>query len=216
MPFSGFDKDNYKELRKGYGPLTTITDYYHRDTAVEEVKKEDLMSGEESATTFRVGPYIVRSAKRIYKVIEPGYAPSLESPGDHEDVEYVRGHALLGYAPIGHPNIRITHEISAKYADDPYEAFKNGFKYITRAASARHFSWMETIGCICTLKTNPLQSDKDVRLLVLNSYSGSSFGANYWYGLTARGELEKLSFHDISRGKPSTVQIVGIAKDITR
>lgn len=171
----------------------------------KKVDESDLLPGELNAEIFFVGCYTVRSAQRIYQVCEPGYSPEQEIPAAPEDVELVRKDiAPVNVDPrldftmstgIGFQSwrnrLRVTHEISARYQDNP----SGSFTMICRAAESRNLRWSEHIGPICAAKEHIMVPDKQASLFVCSTYVGDSFSADTWYKLDPAGEITTLSLH---------------------
>ena len=160
----------------------------------KEVPSAMLLPGELSAVTFRVGCYIVRSARRVYNVYEPGYIPEKETPASPEDVELVR-QENRDFLRIGSPSwserLRITHEISARHLADPDEKFV----YICRAAEARNYSWFETMDSIWIAKRRKIESRKKACLFVKMIFENRSFTVSYWYMMEPDGSISTLVRH---------------------
>lgn len=184
-------------LRKYWKDTIVFTDIiYPFDIQEQKLSKEELLPGEESAVIFTVGCYMVRSARRIYRVYEPGYSPELEMPASREEVESFRKNLDLdGDFSIGihhrDNSLRVTHEISARHVANPNQAFT----YICRAAEARNHSWCEWIETICTAKEHEQIPDEYASLLVCMVYSGSSFGCKTWYKIDPTGRITELRLH---------------------
>lgn len=171
----------------------------------KKVDESDLLPGELNAEIFFVGCYTVRSAQRIYQVCEPGYSPEQEIPAAPEDVELVRKDiAPVNVDPrldftmstgIGFQSwrnrLRVTHEISARYQDNP----SGSFTMICRAAESRNLRWSEHIGPICAAKEHIMVPDKQASLFVCSTYVGDFFSADTWYKLDPAGEITTLSLH---------------------
>jgi len=189
-----------KTIRKHWSPTAVFLGAHHSEHGTP-VPTSKLLPGELSAVTFRVGCYIVRSARRVYNIHEPGYSPDLETPASIEDVELVRkdtcGGNLVGMGFCSwRDRLRITHEISARHKF--WE--EDDFTYICRAAEARNASWYENISGICVAKKNILVPDSRASLFVCNSWTGSSFGSETWYKLSSYGKIKELHLHDLASG----------------
>ena len=192
-----------RELIRGHWSGTAVfTDAWDHRTDGQKLPEEELLPGEVSAVTFKVGCYTVRSAQRVYKVHEPGYSPELEIPAGKEEVDLVKKE--VGADPAGvccvarggllglgkwRDTLRLTHEISARHDSEP----SGRFIYICRAAQARNASWSEGIGSIYTVKESEAVPDEYSSLLVCNSFVGSSFSSNIWYKLAPTGRITRLS-----------------------
>lgn len=154
-----------------------------------KLAENELLPGELSAVTVRVGCYIVRRAWRVYNVHEPGYDPELETPADEMDTALVRknvkpdGRMIL--CPSWKDRLRVTQEISAKHCDSP----NSGFIYICRAAESRNLRWSETIGLIYTAKASACIPDEYASLLVCLIFLGDSRTDGIWYRLDPTGKI---------------------------
>lgn len=191
-------------LRTHWKPLAVFTGFWHPDHC-KQVSESELLPGELSAVTFKVGRYTVRSAQRVYQIHEPGYFPEMETPASPEDVELVRKDiAPVNVDPrldftmstgIGFQSwrnrLRVTHEISARYQDNP----SGSFTMICRAAESRNLRWSEHIGPICAAKEHIMVPDKQASLFVCSTYVGDFFSADTWYKLDPAGEITTLSLH---------------------
>ena len=191
-------------LRTHWKPLAVFTGFWHPDHG-KQVSEDELLPGELSAVTFKVGRYTVRSAQRVYQIHEPGYIPEMETPASSEDVELVR----KGIAPVNpglqlnfttttgigfqpwRDRLRVTHEISARHQDSPSGAFT----MICRAAEARNYAWTEHIGMITAAKEHIAVPDKQASLFVCSTYVGDSFSADTWYKLDPAEKITTLTLH---------------------
>ena len=191
-------------LRKHWKPLAVFTGFWHPEHG-KQVSESELLPGELSAVTFKVGRYTVRSAQRVYQIHEPGYIPEMETPASSEDVELVRKDIApvnpdlqlnfttttgIGFQPW-RDRLRVTQEISARHQDNPSGAFT----MICRATEARNYTWTEHIGTICAAKEHIVVPDKQASLFVCSTYVGDSFRADTWYKLDPTGEITTLSLH---------------------
>ena len=191
-------------LRTHWKPLAVFTGFWHPDHC-KQVSEDELLPGELSAVTFKVGRYTVRSAQRVYQIHEPGYIPEMEIPASSEDVELVRKDIApvnvdpwlnftmstgVGLQPWRN-RLRVTHEISARHQDTPGGAFT----MICRAAEARNYTWTEHIGTICAAKEHIAVPDKRASLFVCSTYVGDSFSVDTWYKLDPAGKITTLSLH---------------------
>jgi len=180
-------EERYKNDIKRYWKSDFVfTDALHDDQNVHELDKDELLTGEFAAYTFTVGCYTVRSAKRVYEILENGDG---EVPADINAV------LTPGYDKEG----KIIQEISAKHNTDPNQAFADGFKYVCRAEESA--AWSETIKCICTIKENCSLSDETASLFVLVHNMGSSFSVDNWYILDPHGDITTLKIHPFDNGK---------------
>lgn len=190
-------------IREHWGQDTVFTDAWNADhsaerervqgTEFQELTKDELLPGELSAVTFRVGCYIVRKAWRVYKIYGLMYAPELETPADDADVALVREDVEpddgctvgLGIYKSWTDRLRVTREISARHCDNP----DSSFTYICRAAEARDGRWCEIIGPIYTAKASVYIPDEYASLLVCLTFVGSSHTDDTWYRLDPTGKL---------------------------
>lgn len=191
-------------LRTHWKPLAAFTGFWHPEHG-KQVSESELLPGELSAVTFKVGRYTVRSAQRVYQIHEPGYIPEMETPASSEDVELVRKNIVpvnagpqvsfamttgIGFQPW-RDKLRVTHEISARHQDNP----SGTFTMICRAAEARNYTWTEHIGTICAAKEHIAVPDKRASLFVCSTYVGDSFSVDTWYKLDPTGKITTLSLH---------------------
>lgn len=206
------DKKDRETIQKHWSHSVVFTDAWCVDTDEQKLTEEELQQGELWAVTFRVGCYIVRGARRIYKIYDPGYSPEMEKPADKEEVELVKKDIGNSYRnkcfrfSIGNGNavivfheraelsyelrekLRDTLEISARHISRP----SSEYTYICRAASASSFYWSEKIESIYAVKEHELIPDEYASLLVCMSYLGSSFSSDTWYKLEPTGKITTL------------------------
>ena len=198
-----FRENDESIIRKHWGQNTVFTDAWNTDRFAEyeqvqgaefrELTEEELLPGELSAVTFRVGCYIVRKALRVYNIHGPVYSPKLETPAKETDVALVRKDlnldtgriARLGLYPSWKDRLRVTREISARHCDSP----SSSFTYICRAAEARDLRWCEIIGPIYTAKASASIPDEYASLLVCLTFVGSSHTDDTWYKFDPTGKL---------------------------
>ena len=162
-------------------------------TEFRELTEEELLPGELSAVTFRVGCYIVRKALRVYNIHGPVYSPELETPAKETDVALVKKDLKLDNGRIAgrvlcsswEDRLRVTREISARHCDSP----SSSFTYICRAAEARDHRWCEIIGPIYTAKASVSIPDEYASLLVCLTFVGSSHTDDTWYRFDPTGKL---------------------------
>lgn len=179
-PDKFFNKDE-KIIRKHWSSTAVFIDKLSPDTNKQEVPEEELLQGEMSAVTFKVGCYIVRSAWRIYKILE------LEEPADKEEVELVRkADDVDCISIVRRRHLRIAHEISAKHVSVPDDEYT----YVCRADQLI-FS-CESIGNIYAVKENAFIPDEYASLLIYTCYVGSSFCSDTWYKLAPTGKITAL------------------------
>lgn len=207
------NKKDRETIQKHWSHSVVFTDAWCIDTGEQKLTEEELQPGELWAFTFRVGCYIVRGARRLYKIYDPGYSPEMEKPADTEEVELWKkdmgnryrnerlsflignGNAVVG-SPHGRTELsyelrekmRDTLEISARHISSP----SSGYTSICRAANARNFSWSEKIESIYTVKEHDQIPDEYASLLVCMRYLGSSFSSDTWYKLEPTGKITTL------------------------
>lgn len=199
--------ENEQVIRKHWSYAAAFTGSWNYNEKVCKVPETELLPGELSAVTFKVGCYTVRSAQRVYKVHEPGYNPESEMPADKSELELVRKDAnkicpaWYDKSHITHTvstgflswqdKFRITHEISAKHRSNS----KGAFVYICRAAQARNCSWFEGNENILSAKKNVFLPNGRACLFVHTVYVGSSFSVDTWYKLDPAGKVTSLTLH---------------------
>ena len=207
------NKEDKETIQKHWYQSVVFTDAWCVDTDGQKLTEEELQQGELWAVTFRVGCYIVRGARRIYKIYDPGYSPEMEKPADKEEVELVKkdignryrnkpfrfsadnGNVVAGLQYVRtelsyelREKLRDTFEISARHILSP----SSGYTYICRAASARSFYWSEKIESIYAVKEHGQIPDEYASLLVCMRYLGSSFSSDTWYKLEPTGKITTL------------------------
>ncbi|MCM1561271.1 MAG: hypothetical protein NC123_17275 [Butyrivibrio sp.] len=197
-PWKDINEMDRKIIQKHWSRSAVFTDAWDLENLPDEqfLPEEELQKGEVWAASRQVGCYTVRRARRIYKAVNPGYDPEEEKPAEREDVEFLKApHEGGGKAehlvPLNfglRENLRDTIEISARHVSNPGGAFI----YITRAASARGFSWGEDIKSICTVKENDQIPDECASLLVRKVFLGDSFSSDTWYKLEPAGGITTL------------------------
>jgi hypothetical protein len=182
-----------KTLRNHLGNDIVFTAVWADATDVRQLEDSELLPGELSAVTFTISCYTIRSAQRVYKILED-YS---EVPADEEDLAWIKKHPNRLFSNnLG--KLRITHEITAKHDSDPEGAFAGNFKYVCRAGRAINYSWSESIDFICTLKENASSSDEEASLFVLNRYIGSSFSVEDWNKLMPNGVIKEYCIHGMN------------------
>lgn len=202
-----FRENDESIIREYWGQHTVFTDAWNTDhfaegeqvrgTEFRELTEEELLPGELSAVTFRVGCYIVRKALRVYNIHGPVYSPELETPAKETDVALVRKDLNLdngctvglGLRPSWEDRLRVTQEISARHCDSP----SSNFTYICRAAEARDHRWCEIIGPIYTAKVSAAIPDEYASLLVCLTFMGSSHTDDTWHRLDPTGKITTLT-----------------------
>ena len=91
-----------------------------------------------------------------------------------------------------------TQKISAKYNSTSRGVFANRFKYLCRVINGIFFNWSEEISLIISAKEKAL-SDGQASLFVKKRWTGSSFGADYWYELRPDGTVTGFMKHDLAQ-----------------
>lgn len=206
------NKKDRETIQKHWSHSVVFTNAWCVDTDEQKITEEELQPGELWAVTFKVGCYIVRGARRIYKIYDPGYSPEMEKPADKEEVEHVKKDIGDGYknqrfgfligsgsAVVGsygravlsnelREKLRDTLEISARHISNS----GSEYTYICRAADARNFNWSEKIESIYTVKEHDQIPDEYASLLVCMRYLGSSFSSDTWYKLEPTGKITTL------------------------
>ena len=153
-----------------------------------------------------MGCYIVRGARRIYRVYDSGS----EVPVDNEEMELVKNFIGNGYkeqrlgflfgsgavctvngmgpSPLSlglDEKLRDTLEVSARHISSP----GSEYTYICRTADAKDLSWSETIKSIYTVKEHSKIPDEYASLVVCMGYCGSSVSSDTWYRLEPTGKM---------------------------
>lgn len=207
------NKEDRETIQKHWSYSVVFTDAWCADTDEQKLPEEELQQGELWAVTSRVGCYIVRAARRFYKIYDPGYSPEMEMPADKEEVELVKkdignrygnehlrfvtgnGNAAVGLQYVRtelsyelREKLRDTFEISARHISSP----SSGYTYICRAASARSLYWSEKIQSIYAVKEHDQIPDEYASLLVCMRFLGSSFSSDTWYKLEPTGKITTL------------------------
>lgn len=207
------NKEDRETIQKHWCQSVVFTDAWCVDTDRQKLMEEELQQGELWAVTFRVGCYIVRGARRFYKLYDPSYSPEMEKPADKEEVELVKkdignryrnepfcfsadnGNVVAGLQYVRtevsyelRKKLRDTFEISARHISNP----NSEYTYICRADSARSFSWSEKIESIYAVKEHDQIPDEYASLIVCMRYTGDSFSSDTWYKLEPTGKITTL------------------------
>lgn len=180
-------------MKKYWNSAAVFTDVLRSDTEKQELVETELLQGEMSAISFRVGCYTVRSAQRVYSVHKSDDSIELEIPGSQTEVEYIKNlsPAFAGIPPLNGTLLRITNEISAKHNVAP----NNVFTFVCRTIPQGGVNGCECIGGISTVKENGSIPDEYASLLVYSHFEGGSFGVDTWYKLDPTGKITSLKLH---------------------
>ncbi len=197
-----FRENDKSEIREHWEQNAVFTDAWNTDcfdnmeqeqgAEFRELSEDELLPGELSAATFRVGCYIVRRALRVYNIHDVFYNPESETPADEADVALVRkdvdrnGNTVV-CLPSWRERLRVTHEISARHCDSP----SSSFTYICRAAEARTNRWREIIGPVYTVKASASIPDEYASLLVCLGFMGEFRTYHTWYRHDPTGKNTK-------------------------
>ena len=183
-------KQGMEALCDHLGKNIIFTDVWD-NSEIREVQEHELMEGEISASIFRVGNYIVRSSKCLYKDIGDTYYTD-RIPAEEENMSLYRENKndvrLMYMEPEG---TRFVHGIFAKYVDSEYGNETNEWKFICIAATS--VSWDESIDFIATVSNSKTTDDEKEMLFVLKNYTGSSHSVAYWYKFMKDGTVTEYS-----------------------
>ena len=180
----------FKEMiKQNWNETAVVTDSMDPEAReIHKLTEDELLSGELSASVFKVGCYTVRSAQRVYRIHEDGYSPELEMPADKAEVDLVRKEPESFVAfPSWWNKLRVTHEISARHNANPNKIFA----YICRAARARDLRWSEYVGGIYVAKEHELVPDEYASLFVCLTFVNSFSSTDTWYKLDPTGRITK-------------------------
>jgi hypothetical protein len=199
--FENNNNSSLQTLREHMGNGIKLTGAWNSPKNEQEIGDDDLLPGEISAITFEIGGYIVRSAKRVYKVLDD--YTEVPAKGDDLLLAKERENNMLGFFGMQDRNTKTKNEISAKLVFDKHGVFADGFKIICQASRAQSFAWTEDIVYICAILTPPSFSLDDELLFVKNLYVGSSYSSETWYKLNPKGTIKSygqgaygLEFHE--------------------
>jgi len=191
------EAEGIKTLRKHLGNDIVFTGVWADATDEYHLKDDELLPGELSAVTFRIGCYTVRSAERVYHRERDG--EDMAPVNNKEDLVYVKGLNASNSIRLFDPELKkkyyFTQEIMARHNSDPEGAFAGDFKYVCRSLGQFGFVASEDIAFICTLKEGTSLSDEHASLFVFIRYMGDSFSSESWYRLTPKGVVLHYSIH---------------------
>lgn len=216
MPLAGIKPGDGDFMRKCCKSDIVFTDAWSPDGQEWKLPEEELLQGELSAVTFRVGCYIVRSTFRVYKSVYDAYCDrEIEVPANKEDVEFIKkeGYGKSFYKSFDcsectymgdiispwKENLHIVHEISAKHDMNP----DNVFSCVCSAVQYMSSGCCEYIGDIYEVKRSDSTLDEFASLLVYSHCEGGLFGIDTWYKLDPSGNVTKFElspFHIESGG----------------
>ena len=202
--------ENGTVIRKGQEDTVIFTGVWHPGPDDRNLAGEELLPGELSAVVFQVGCYTVRSARRVYRLREPGLGQEPDGPAGQADTESVRKDmgstygGTAGYAegsmaasgvmyPSWSGRLCIVHEISARHGADP----GNAFTVVCRVLQPVSADGCGYIGDIYAVRENDTVPDEAASLIVYSHYEGNSSGTDTWYRLAPDGRItrsEKFSF----------------------
>lgn len=196
MNSKSIDTGSKDLIRIHWSSSVVFTDAWHPGINEQEFTEAELLPGELSAVIFTVGCYIVRNAKRVYRIPEHGCGQGLTIPADREETELVRkdvehedAHRKILMYPTWRDKLEVVQEISARRKASPSSVFT----IVCSVAQSTSSNWSEFVRTICTAKEHDLIPDEYVSLLVCSHYVGSSFGADTWYKLDPTGKITTLS-----------------------
>ena len=209
-------KEDRETMQKHWSRSVVFTDALDTDTDEQKLPEEELLQGELWAVTFRVGCYIVRGARRIYRVYDSGS----EVPVDNEEMELVKNFIGNGYKEQrfdslfgsrdnrtgGVVHLRVNDLGPCPFSWGPWWPDRNlretlevsarhisspgsEYTYICRTADAKDLSWSETIKSIYTVKEHSKIPDEYASLVVCMGYCGSSVSSDTWYRLEPTGKM---------------------------
>lgn len=206
-------EETIEAFRRQGGEEVIVTDAWRPESGENKIPDEELLPGEITAVTFRVGSYTVRSALRVYQIHDPDwYFSEPDAPAEREDVETVRKdlsknkgkekdiragesvfaawgnrEAYTATAPAWRERLRVTHEISARHDSSPDGAFT----YICRAADPMNGRWFEYIGDIYAVKEKEDIPDEFASLLIYFAFTSDFYGVDTWYRFEPDDKITK-------------------------
>lgn len=186
------ESEGMKTLRRHLGNDIVFTSVWADAKDEHELDDSDLLEGELSACTFRVGCYAIRSAQRLYKDEgELHYTERIPVEKDAAAAYMKKRKSMLAFIPTN-DDVRLVHEICIKHNVLDIQAAQD-WKYICLAATS--MSWSESIDFIGTVKSNATIPDEQADLFILKKYTGDSFSVAHWYKFNPDGAVTEYQEH---------------------
>ena len=180
-------------LRTHLGDEIVFTALWKDAEDEHEVKDYELLEGELSAVTFKVGCYMIRSSQKLYLHNKENHYTE-RIPASKEEIEEYHKNCerldMLYGLPTG--EVRRVHEISAKYIGGD-TTVDSQWQFICLAAEST--AWSESIDFIGTVKKQSSVSDEQAVLFVLKEFIGSSYSVSHWHKFTSNGEVTGYTEH---------------------
>lgn len=191
--YKQYERNGIKTLHTHLGKNIIFTGLWGNPKEERELEDNELLEGELSAFTFKIGCYVIRSARRLYQDLD-GIHYAERVPATKEMVaEYQKNHTGIKALICENEYLREVHEISAKHVKNQDEISVDEWKHVCFATDS--LSWGESIEFIATVKNDSSIGDEQAELFVLKTYAGSSYGIDYWYKLTPDGKVTEYREH---------------------
>lgn len=171
--------ENGTVIRKGQEDTAVFTGVWHPGPDDRNLAGEELLPGELSAVVFQVGCYTVRSARRVYRLREPGLGQEPDEPAGQADTESVR------------KDMGSTYGGTAGYAEGSMADPGNAFTVVCRVLQPVPADGCGYIGDIYAVRENDTVPDEAASLIVYSHYEGSSSGTDTWYRLAPDGRITR-------------------------
>lgn len=191
--FEQLEREGIETLHTHLGKNIVFTGLWSGMKEERELEDNELLEGELSAVTFKIGCYIIRSAMRLYQD-KDGIHYTERVPVTKDMLDEYKKNCAGMKAWFGQYNgVRKVHEISATYTLSVDEISGGEWKFICLATDSR--AWSESVDFIGTVKKDSSVEEEQAELFVLKTYTGSSYGVANWYKFTPSGELKEYQEH---------------------
>lgn len=190
------EEEGIKTLHRHLGENIDITALWRDAVDERELEEHELLDGELSAFTFRIGCYLIRSAQRLYKDTDETHYKERVPAERNSIAEYRENHMNINSIIERHgEDVRKVHEISAKHIKGGDDLSSDEWRFICLATTAKSWAWEESIDFIATVKCVASTPDEQAELFVLNTYVGSSFGVANWHRMAPDGTITSYDEH---------------------
>ena len=193
--FKQNESEGIKTIHRHLGESVLITGLWEEAKEEIKVEEENLLEGELSAFTFKIGNYFIRSSMRLYQdTDENAYYKRI--PATQEQIAAYgkpRGYVMLA----DREGVREVHEILAKY-QSVGDSTTEEWNFVCLATEARMCQWSESVDFISTVKRDISESDEREALFVQKTYCGDSFSVLYWYKMTSDGTVTEYWEHQLN------------------
>jgi len=193
--FKQNESEGIKTIHRHLGESVLITGLWEEAKEEIEVEEENLLEGELSAFTFKIGNYSIRSSMRLYQdTKENAYYKRIPATQ-----EQIAAYGKPGdYVMLSNrEGVREVHEILAKYEGEG-TAVAEEWNFVCLATEARMCQWSESVAFISTVKANASEADEREVLFVQKTYCGDSFSVLYWYKMTSDGTVTEYWEHQLN------------------